>query len=202
MDNRLDLKLDIRNTALLVVDVQRDFFMQKDADDPIDDLALMNEMLKPLQSFINKIRDLGVEIIFTKYIEKIGSIPLNIKTKNLSGMCEYGSKGAELYLSEIDEKRDVIVEKHTWDSFSNPELSRYLQEKNIENIIVTGVTLGCCVFSTVAAAFSHGYNVIVPMELVAGKKRTLHLREPILELMQRYYAFVVNQEEIINNLKR
>lgn len=199
-----DLKINLikEETAVIVIDVQRDFFTKKDAEDPIDDLDSMTEIIKPLNSFLKESRELGLCIIFTKYIEIKGEEPRNIKEKYLEGFCEKDSKGAEIYELEVYSEIDFISEKFTWDAFTNPKLDKYLKEKNIKNLIITGVTTEMCVFSTVSSAFAKGYTVFIPMELVATQKKKFEMHEEILELINLYYGFVVKSENIISKLKR
>ena len=192
--------LGFDNTALLVIDVQRDFFSKKDPEDPIDDLENLNSILKPLNTFINECRDLKIPIIFTKYIEEKGKIPSNILEKYLDGFCDT-KNGYEFYGVDVHQS-DLIVEKNTWDAFTNPRLESYLSDNNIKNLIIVGVTTEMCVFSTVSSAFAKGYTVFVPMELVATQKQKGYLHECVLKLIDLYYGFVVKSEDIIKKLAK
>ncbi len=80
---------------------------------------------------------------------------------------KHAMKGS--YASEIvDEIKpgidDMIIEKRTYDAFFNTDLEKILLEKNIQKLIVSGVSTDICVMHTVAHAFFAGFETYVVEE--------------------------------------
>jgi nicotinamidase-related amidase len=59
------------------------------------------------------------------------------------------------------EDKDIIVHKTTCDSFYKTNLDNILSENKINSIIITGCATDYCVDTTVRAATSKDYNVII-----------------------------------------
>jgi nicotinamidase-related amidase len=192
--DRLKLKKD--NTALLVVDAQKDFFTKDDEEE----LKPLYEMAHILKKTIVNFRHLEIPIIFTKYIERKGQIPKNITEKKLDGSCVEGSGGEAFYGFEPT-KEELIIEKNTWDAFSNPNLDDFLKRNKIKNLIVAGVDTEVCVFSTISSAFAHGYTVIAPHSLIGTEKSKTDMHQMILKIVDQYYGYVVDIEELIKRLE-
>ncbi|MCF0063376.1 cysteine hydrolase [Dyadobacter chenwenxiniae] len=56
---------------------------------------------------------------------------------------------------------DLIIEKEAHDSFYNTALESRLSELNVTELVITGSATDFCVESTVQAALSKDYNIIV-----------------------------------------
>ncbi|MEK9131035.1 MAG: isochorismatase family cysteine hydrolase [Patescibacteria group bacterium] len=97
----------------------------------------------------------------------------------------------------LDEE-DIILEKKYYDLFSNPQLLSILQTKETKTVVVTGLYTEVCVFGTVERAFTEGYHVIVPTDLVGSIDERTHLREAALEIMSNYLADVVNSDRLLD----
>jgi len=58
-------------------------------------------------------------------------------------------------------KEDLIVEKNTYDAFTNPKLNKFLKKERITNILITGVFGEGCVQATINGGFSKEYNMTI-----------------------------------------
>lgn len=190
------LQVNTNNTALLVIDPQKDFF----TGDKKDQLQPLHEALSKLDTFIKNCRAFRIPVVFTKYIERDGEVPQNILEKDLNGTGVVGT-GGEQFIGVDENDADLVIEKNTWDAFSNPELHSFLQKRNIKNVLITGVDTEVCVLSTISSAFSKGYTVIVVKELVATEKGKSDMHEMILKIVNQYYGYVVEAQDLINKLK-
>ena len=71
----------------------------------------------------------------------------------------------------LDSKKDWIVNtKKRYDCFVGTDLDFTLRAHGINTLIITGVNTNSCVLSTVAAACSKDYAVIVPSDCVYTKE--------------------------------
>lgn len=101
-----------------------------------------------------------------------------------------GSWGWEFYLLKPD-KEDVILEKKYYDLFSNPELKRILNTRSVGRVIVTGLYAEVCVLTTAQRAFTEGFQVVIPADLVASVAHRVDLRKAALGVASGYFADVV-----------
>ena len=75
---------------------------------------------------------------------------------------------------EIDEVRDVIINKRMASAFRETNLASLLIWHRVDTVILTGGSTSGCVRATVVDSLSHGYRTIVPEECVADKHESPH----------------------------
>jgi ureidoacrylate peracid hydrolase len=199
--------ISIGNTALIVVDIQN-AYCSKNGSMALQgfDISPIEGMLARLARFIKSIEKTGMKIIYTRQVEG-DEMPSNLKKlfveNKMIQICGKGSVDTE-FTRVRPRKQDMIVEKHSWDAFSNPELDRFLKQGSIHNLIIAGATSDVCVNDTVISAFSKGYNVIVPQDLVATFnmpwKQQLH-RLLLTKSWKTYRARVLDSEIMAKRLK-
>ncbi|AZA89248.1 Isochorismatase family protein yecD [Chryseobacterium nakagawai] len=152
-------KRKMENTALLIIDVQNDYF-------PGGKMTLegVEEAGKNAQQILEYFRENNLPIIHIRHIS--------------------ANEGATFFLPEtlgaeihplvsplIDEK---VIEKHFPNSFRDTDLLKYLQSENIKNLVITGMMTDVCVESTTRAAFDFGLNNIIIGDATATKNRELN----------------------------
>lgn len=198
-------KLTSKNTALLVMDLQNDFCSEKGilAKDFNADVSSIHKMIPKLEKFIENLRNLNVKIIFTKQYEIPEGAPKTIKTLfergKLTPKCVPNSWGSDFYkIKPLD--TDIVLEKRSWDAFTNKQLFEILESNNIEFLIFTGVFTTICIESTARRAFSEGYEVIIPKDLVAVNKQREKHQELSLEFFDNFLAVVTKSEEILKDI--
>lgn len=95
------------------------------------------------------------------------------------------------------EARDVVVDtKKRYDCFVGTDLDFVLRTHGIDTLIVTGVNTNSCVLSTVAAACSKDYAVIVASECVDTMDGPA-LHEAALACIRTAFGFVLTSAEIV-----
>jgi ureidoacrylate peracid hydrolase len=200
------MEINPKNTALIVVDVQNGYCSDNGSFKSYGfDIKPMQEMVPKLKEFISAYKEKGGLVIYTQEIEGEKS-PKNMKALYEKGplepMCLPGSLDTEFY-EVAPQEEDIVLKKHTWSGFSNPELDKILKEKGIENIILTGVCTDVCIDATLTGALERGYNIIVPKDLVATDGRDwrqslhniyLNASWPILK------AHVYDSKEVLEKL--
>ena len=71
----------------------------------------------------------------------------------------------------------------------------------IKNLVLTGVETSVCVDTTLRAAFTKGYNVIVPVDLVAMEKERWYQHEATLAIWDAVFAHLTSFAEITGAFK-
>ena len=130
-------------TALLVIDMQSGSFTPEtpryDAEGVI---ARINAVAKAL-------RRSGGTVVFIQHDGVKG------------GTFEPGTPGWQLLASLEHDSGDVVVHKTACDSFYDTDLADVLSQRGLRRLLVTGCATDFCVDTTIRAAISREYEVVV-----------------------------------------
>jgi nicotinamidase-related amidase len=122
------------NTALLIVDVQRDVVAGAHDRDGV--IANINTLLE-------RARGAGTPVIWVQHAD--------------DGLPE-GSDGWQ-YVDELKrEDSEPLVHKHFGDSFEETDLETLLAEREVGHLVVTGAQTDACIRSTLHGALVRGYD--------------------------------------------
>ena len=142
--------------ALLLIDVQRDFWPERMAESFPDFPANVARLLAFCRSE-------GIEIIHLRASFAPGMSDW-MPVYKLRGRipCVQGTAGVETLPFALDRPGETVIIKQTFDGFHNPALLRYLQEKRKRFVLTAGlVTSVCVLFTTVSAAQSGFLTAVV-----------------------------------------
>lgn len=182
------MEIDFTKAAVIVVDMQKDFYgADGNAEQRGKQLSNMRSVISKINEFVDAVSKRGTKIIYTKflydpelspqnYISVIGSIPKG------SFMCLRGTDGAEID-GVHPESSDIIIEKYTYDPFTNPVLGKTLKKFDIKYVIIAGVRTEICVFTTAQRAFTEGFDVIVLSDLVGTYDDRAGSQELVLKIL-------------------
>lgn len=128
----------MKKTALLIIDVQNAMF---DESGPIYD---GEQLLNNLRILIDQARAAGIPVFFVQHNDE-----------------EFitGTPPWEIHSAIAPNEGEVIIQKHTPDSFHETELHEKLKAAQIQNLVVAGNQTECCVDTTIRRAFSLGYKI-------------------------------------------
>ena len=193
----LDEKVDPRNAALVVIDVQNDFChpdgaMAKNGAS----VAPMQAMVPRLNRLIESARRTGVPVIFvrvTHTAEDDSEVWLERNLNRKHYVCLDGSWGAEWYLVSPAEGEPVVV-KHRYSAFTGTVLNELLRSKGVKSLILTGTTTDMCVESTARDGFMHDYYIVFVDDCAATSLPEDHGRT--LERMTRTFGLIATADEI------
>jgi biuret amidohydrolase len=180
---RLSCEVGRTNTALVIVD------MQYNNAHPNYGFCLAAEKIKPgsmnyfnqrietitipaLKSLIDFFRSADMQIVYLMLGSEFPDYQdwqpryrnWAFELEKLSGIEKIFWKGSPLYRirDEIRPKpEDIIVEKRTYGAFSSSDIEKKLRNKGLENLLLTGVSTGCCVESTGREAVDRGFGCII-----------------------------------------
>ena len=206
MKQKINPELEnLGNMALLVVDIQNDFCNQEGEFGKMGfDLKPIQEMIPRLGRFIDHLRKFNVPIFYSKQIEGGKLNPENLKRLirigKLKRVCKRDSWGSELYKLK-PKNNEYVLEKYTYDFFSNPELNKILKDKEIKTVIVTGINLELCINTTFRSAFTKGFNIIIPKGLVetslGADEKT---RKYLFKICEQFFATIIESDELVSFL--
>lgn len=69
---------------------------------------------------------------------------------------------------------DFIIPKENWGAFHNTELHQELKKRNIDTLVLCGISTAYGVDTTSREAFQHGYNLIFAIDAMAGFTKEEH----------------------------
>jgi nicotinamidase-related amidase len=170
---------DPDTTALLVIDMQRDFLLPGGFGESLgNDVSQLRRTIEPLAALMTAWRARGLPIIHTREGHKpdlSDCPPAKLKRGPMIG--QTGTFGKILIQGEyghdiIDELQpldgEVVIDKPGKGAFYATELSETLEKLTIERLVVTGVTTEVCVHTTVREANDRGYECLVLADCVGS----------------------------------
>lgn len=115
----------------------------------------------------------------------------NVERHNL-----IGSPGCTIMTKVYDQNDWIVDTKKRYDCFIGTDLDFTLRAHGINTLIVTGVNTNSCVLSTVAAACSRDYAVIVPSDCVDTMDDSA-LHDAALLCIRTALGFVMTSAEVM-----
>ena len=83
------------------------------------------------------------------------------------GLCAAGTWGADLFVTPVP--GSSVVLKYRYDCWQSPSFVGFLEDNDIDGLVICGVELVCCVLYAVLGAAERGYHYVVPQDLVSGQ---------------------------------
>jgi len=180
-------------TALFVIDMQN-VFVKKDS--PLEVKNIRNN-LNEFKEFIEKLREKGILIIYTRHCFSIEGNPIEAKLfPKLKDEMKKGTKEWSICDKLKPNEGDIVIDKTRYDSFFKTELDDILKKNNIKNIIITGTITNICCESTARSAMYRDYNVIFCSNLNHCSVKELH--ENTLKVIRNFFGEVKTSKEILD----
>ncbi|CAM4017554.1 cysteine hydrolase family protein [Lederbergia lenta] len=162
------------STALIIVDIQNDYFKNGRMELVNPDKAATNAA-KVLDWF----RQNNKENIF--HVQHIAADPA-------LGFFLPDTKGAEIHETVQPLENEIMIIKHFPNSFLETDLESKLKEKGITKVIVVGMMTHMCIDATVRAAVDLGYETTLIEDACATRDMSYEGKTVTAE--QVHYAFV------------
>ncbi|WP_329104357.1 cysteine hydrolase [Micromonospora sp. NBC_01699] len=173
---------DPATTALLVIDMQRDFLEPGGFGESLgNDVAELRRTIAPLAALLTDVRAAGLTVIHTRegHRPDLSDCPpaklhRGAPSKRIG---DPGPNGRILIRGEyghdiIDELTpaagEPVIDKPGKGAFYATELEPLLAERGIRSLLVTGVTTEVCVHTTVREANDRGYECLVLADCVGS----------------------------------
>jgi nicotinamidase-related amidase len=88
---------------------------------------------------------------------------------------------------ELESSRGIHIEKHQYDAFYDTALEEILHEKNIGQLVISGVMTNVCCETTARSAFVRGFEVFFTIDGTATYSEEHH----IATLTNLSYGFAI-----------
>ena len=176
-------------TALLVIDMQRDFLLPEGyAAQAGLDIAPLVATIRPIGKLLAVGRVSGLLIVHTRegHLPDLSDCPPYKLERSRRANAEIGSKGplgrllvrGEVGHDFVDALRplekEIVIDKPGYSAFAHTMLQQIMAKRGIETLIITGVTTEVCVSSTLRTAVDLGYRCITVSDACASGDPALH----------------------------
>lgn len=178
--------------ALLVIDVQNDYFKNGAMELVDSDLAL--KKINILETYF---KHRNLPIIYIQHLSPVDA-----------AFFREGSDGAKLHSGlKVDDDSIIITKKYP-NSFFQTDLNEQLKSLNVEQLVVTGMMTHICVDSTTRAAKELGFNPILISDATATRDLEINNRKVSAQNVQTafiaalngFFAEVLNTSDFLDNI--
>ncbi|UTR15283.1 cysteine hydrolase [Salipaludibacillus sp. LMS25] len=172
------------STALIIVDIQNDYF-------PNGKMALRNpdKAAANASKVLAWFRQNNKDTIF--HVQHIASNPE-------LGFFLPNTDGAEIHETVLPIEHENIIVKNFPNSFMKTKLERKLREKDVTKVVVVGMMTHMCIDATVRAAVDLGFETTLIEDACAT--RDLSYQNKMVPAEQVHYAFVSALDSMYANV--
>ena len=180
-------------TALVIVDIQQDYFPKGRME-----VAGAVEASQAAKKLLGFFREKKLPIVHVQHIS----------TRTGATFLLPNTEGIDFHENVMPLAGETIIKKHLPNSFRDTQLNEYLVSKEIEELVICGMMSHMCIDATVRAAFDRGYTCIIAHDACATRNIVFngidipaqHVHGAYMAALGAVYASVLSSEEIIERL--
>jgi nicotinamidase-related amidase len=177
-----EFELQTGKCALLIIDMQRDFLEPGGFGEMLgNDVSQLRRTIEPNKQLLGFWRNAGLPVLHTRegHRPDLGDLPPAKKIRGRGKTCigDPGPMGRILVRGEAGHDiiselyplpGEPVIDKPGKGAFFATDLHAILQNRDIRQLVVTGVTTEVCVNTTVREANDRGYECLVPENCVGS----------------------------------
>jgi len=193
------------HTALLIVDMQKDFCTPGfGAERAGRDLGPANRAIPAIRKLLEGARAAGATVAHVgfwtlpdngsdsdSWLQKRRGATVSSPT-----LCIADTDGARFIDELAPAPGELEIRKHRYSAFTATNLDLLLRARGVRTIIVTGVSTNVCVETTFRAGFELGYYVVVPTDGCASWDQALH--EAALANVRHRFGVTPDADDILS----
>jgi nicotinamidase-related amidase len=183
------MNLDWQSTALIVIDMQRDFLDPRGyAAKAGLDITLLRRAIPGVARILKAAREAGIVIVHTREANApdLSDVPPAFRDATARTGAPVGSDGplgrllirGEPGAAIIDELAprtgEIAIDKPGFSAFEGTALGSMLLARGIRTLILCGITTEVCVSSTLRTAIDRGFRCITLADACASAYPDLH----------------------------
>ena len=175
------LDFDIASTALIIIDMQRDFVLPGGFGEALgNDTSLLLAAVEPIRRVLDRAREIGMFVVHTRegHRPDLTDCPPAKLTRGgktfigsdgpMGRILVRGEQGHDIIHQLYPIEGEPVIDKPGKGSFHATDLQQILFDRRIKTLVVCGVTLEVCVHTTVREANDRGYECVVLSDCVAS----------------------------------
>jgi nicotinamidase-related amidase len=178
------------NTALLLIDIQNDYF-----ENGASALVNSDNACKNVKCILNYFREKRLPVIHIQHHS----------IRPGSTFFLPGTKGAEIHADLTPLEGEKVITKYVPNSFRDTGLLEYLKEYPIQKLIICGMMTHMCVDATVRAAKDLGFEITLIGDACATKDLIINgdivearnVQNSFLAALNYFYSQVITTEQFL-----
>lgn len=182
------LALDLQKTALIIIDMQRDFLEPGGFGSSLgNDVSLLRTAVEPCRRVLDAARQAGLAIIHTReghrpdmadaHPHKVqrGDPATRIGAPGPMGrILIRGEAGHDIIAELTPRAGEIIIDKPGKGAFYQTDLELMLTNRQIDTLLVCGVTTEVCVHTTIREGNDRGYRCVALADCCASYFPAFH----------------------------
>ncbi|MFH1337129.1 MAG: cysteine hydrolase [Candidatus Zixiibacteriota bacterium] len=195
---KLKVKVNPEYTALVIIDMQRDYCCEGGVLDKMGfDLQAPKLLASRLNEFVNRARKVQKFIVHIKMElnSYLRSPALAEHYERVGLQREYNPSYSEFY-GVTPREGEVIIPKYRYSGFVSTYFDQYLRSNGIKTLILTGLATNVCVESTARDGFMRDYQIIIPEDMTEGT--SLEAKKWSLFNINTFFGEVVNSNNLLS----
>ena len=175
-------------SALLLIDLQNDYFV----DDELE--RCREDLLEACNLLVRAAREAGAPVVEaqTVHAHDKSTWALNMLEDD-QGMALEGTPGAERLDGLAD--ADLVVVKTRDSAFHGTGLATWLDERGVDRLVLAGVSTESCIAATATEAYARDLEVVLVEDATASIEWRLH-DETLDRLKKQYRQDVVPARDV------
>lgn len=195
--------LDLRKTAVIVVDMQNDFGSAGGLFDLMGlDMTEIQKAVAPTARVLAAARKIGAPIIYLKMAD------IGVSKRGPDGqrhpVLVRDTWNTEILTELKPQPEDIQIYKRRYSGFFETELDTVLKKLGIKQLIFTGCTTSVCVESTIRDAFFRDYSCVLLADCTAepcGAEFPRSNYAASLYLIEKRFGSVSNSTEYLKTVE-
>ncbi len=174
--------IDPGRTAAVIIDMQRDFLLPGGFGESLgNDVSLLRKAVEPCQRLLAGLRAMGMLVIHTRegHRPDLSDAPPNKVNRGapaqrigdegpMGRILIHGEPGHGLIAELSPHGNEPVIDKPGKGAFYATDLHPILINRNIDTLLVCGVTTEVCVHTTIREANDRGYRCIALSDCCAS----------------------------------
>ncbi len=211
-----DYVFDPKSTALVMIDMQRDFVEPNGFGEALgNDVSLLRRAIEPCGRVLHAARAAGLLVIHTREGHRpdlSNCLPGKLTRGGKRFIGEQGAMGRILIQGEIGhdiipelypQSGEPIVDKPGKGAFYATDLHLILESRGITSMILCGVTTEVCVQTTAREANDRGYEIVIPEDCCASYFPEFHRSAlAMIQAQGAIVGWVSNSDAVISALAK
>jgi nicotinamidase-related amidase len=181
--------ITIERTALLVIDMQRDFLDPRGyAAKAGLDIYRLQAAIGPVRKLLDAARAAALMIVHTRegHVPDLSDCPSVKLARSRNAGAAIGSPGplgrllirgepGHDFIGDLQPAvGEIVIDKPGYSAFAHTDLDHRLRVRDIETLLLCGITTEVCVSSTLRDAVDRGYRCITVGDACASAFADLH----------------------------